>query len=391
MEKNLQEEEMKELEEEIDLAVDRLFVEKRKGENEVFLQKPHHDALISESPEEPAKGFDLFQTFESPAAVPPPPPAPPSYLKSMDQLEAHLLSLEWEITKEKLEKTQEAIKDLRNLLRQREDIGSVLGDMEYGLNQMMADENTIRPSMMKYLLEAKETIKLLLRGETDNEISIYKQLAFEGIQARFAALKDSTKTSQPVVPSPAERQGLDWIPVEREKWEEWFRQWNSFEERIEGVLVEIRQRLSHLEQGIGSRSPSGENRTSPLTDVTLFKSYGKVVGVESLKISKLFKIPLSFHEKYAHASKVRLKNDEVTLIDLKEVFPEESWIPEGVPKLVMIREGEQYKGLIVEEVLKRMTTSLEERREEGKPFLGVLQWTYQAHPVEVPILDLRRV
>ena len=36
MEKNLQEEEIKELEEEIDLAVDRLFVEKRKG----IVEKP---------------------------------------------------------------------------------------------------------------------------------------------------------------------------------------------------------------------------------------------------------------------------------------------------------------------------------------------------------------
>ena len=36
----LREEEIKELEDEIDLAVDRLFVEKRKGFNEPLVQEP---------------------------------------------------------------------------------------------------------------------------------------------------------------------------------------------------------------------------------------------------------------------------------------------------------------------------------------------------------------
>src|SRR5271157_1641589 len=109
----LREEEIKELEDEIDLAVDRLFVEKRKGFNEPLVQEPpglkpspepsfepippFEPVLESslEVSEKPEKDFDFEESF---AAPPPPLPSPPpSYLKSIDQLEAQLLALEWEI------------------------------------------------------------------------------------------------------------------------------------------------------------------------------------------------------------------------------------------------------------------------------------------------------
>jgi hypothetical protein len=81
----------------------------------------------------------------------------------------------------------------------------------------------------------------------------------------------------------------------------------------------------------------------------------------------------------------------VSLIDLQKAFPGESWGHGGALRLVMIREEEGYKGLMVEKVLKRLKGSLEERKGDGRPVLGIFRWNYQSHPVDVPILDLARM
>ncbi len=124
MEKTLQENEIKELEEEIDSAVDRLFVEKRKGHREILLQEPPSSSPSLESPEKPERAPDVAPaSIATPPPPPPPQPQPPSALKSIDPLEAQLLSLEWEITEEKLQGVQEEVRRLCDQFKQKADIG----------------------------------------------------------------------------------------------------------------------------------------------------------------------------------------------------------------------------------------------------------------------------
>ncbi len=388
MEKNLQEDEMKELEEEIDSAVDRLFVEKKGELSESLAQEP---LPRSAPPDIPARSVDL-EPASIPTAPPPrPQPQPPTYLKSIDYLEAQLLSLEWEITDEKLRKTQEAVTRLHEFLNQRADIGSVLTSMEGVLEQMVAGEENIHPPMIKFLLDAKETIKLLIREEAENEFGIYKQLAREGIEARFTSLMGRKESLSQAASSPPEEPVPEKPVTEWKRVEEVLTQWNGFLAKAEDVLHQIDQHLSQLEKKQPEPLVSSGQTKSPLMDITVFKAYGKLYGVESQKIIKLYKIPPSLEEKFAHRPKVRLRDMDVTLIDLRKAFPVESWQPEGMSKLLMIQAEGECKGLIVEEVLKRLMISLEDRGDNGKPLLGTIHWTYQAHPVEVLILDLKRL
>jgi hypothetical protein len=460
MEKDLREDEIKELEEEIDSAVDRLFVENQKGLGNSVLKGPSSSppSFEADRESEPAFRFEppsipippapagqskplsfegpdeLEQTFDfepSPVSVEPkpskepkplsfdtldeleesfdlepspvsapaesgPPPQPPPYLKSIDQLEAQLLSLEWEITHDKLQKTREEVGALRELLKQRKDIGSILGFMGSVLDRMISDEEKIDPASIKFLLDAKETIKLSFEKEGEREFEIYKQLAIEGIEARFRGLGNPMKplpelpSSSAVEPSsekaPSERTQAEWV-----KAEELLARWNHFYEKAESLLQRMDRRMCDIERG--SHAPAGGSGEGTLSsmDITVFKSYGKLYGVESLKVMRLYKVPASFEERYGDRPKVRVRDKVVTLIDLKKTFPEESWLPAETSRLLMVEEEGEFKGLIVEEVLKRIITSPSDRGKNGKPVLGLVHWNYRAHPVDVPILDIKRL
>ena len=309
--------------------------------------------------------------------------------------------MEWEISPEKLQKTREEVGTLRELLKQRKDIGSILGFMGSVLDRMIADEENIDPASIRFLLDAKETIKLSFEREDEREFEIYKSLAREGIEARFRGLGGAKKplgefaSSSPVEPrsekTPAEKAPAEKIPAEWKKVEELLHQWNHFFERAESLLQRIDQRFSELEKRSDAPPGGSLKETLPSMDITVFKSYGKLYGVESQKIMKLYKVPPSFEERYGDRHKVRVKDKDVTLVDLKKMFPEESWHPGETSRLLMIQGEGEFKGLIVEEVLKRIISSPSDRGKNGKPLLGLIHWNYQAHPVDVPILDVKRL
>jgi hypothetical protein len=216
MDKLTEEEDFKGLDEEIDNAVDRLFVENKGGmikstlvksplsepsmkpptlepSMEPLMEPPSLDpsmrspileptmkpSVLEPSMKtsllEPSYEFELEKNINLETSPPPPPPPTPSpspvpLLKSVEEMEAQLLSLEWEITDEKLKKTREEVLALRELLKQKPDMRSILNYMEEILNHMIKNEENIHPSWIKFLLDSKETIKLLMRKETDGEI-----------------------------------------------------------------------------------------------------------------------------------------------------------------------------------------------------------------------------
>jgi hypothetical protein len=314
-------------------------------------------------------------------------------------LEAQLLSLEWEISPEKLEMTRQEVDALKELLKGRKDIGSVLGFMGSVLAEMTADEQNIHPSMVKFLLDAKDTVKVLFERENEREFEVYKHLARDGIEARFRSLREAKKAgaerpAEPVSRRPVEPSS-EKVPVEWKRVEEGLNQWNRFFGKAESLLQRIEQRLAELERGNQIvPSPTG-GESLPVMDITVFKAFGKLYGVESQTITKLYKLPPSFGAQWGEHSKILLKDREVALIDLKKAFPGESWEPMGQPvvmsKLLTVQSEGKWKGVFVEEVVKRFSASPSERKENGKPLLGNVKWNYQACPVDVPILDVKRL
>ena len=438
MDKLMEEEDLKGLEKEIDNAVDRLFVEKKRGPAESFLMEsppveppskppvlePPVKAPVLESPapvlESPMKPHPLEPSIQPPVLEPSvkpsllepsyefeksfdlekslnPPPAPraPSgpipFSKSIEKMEAQLLSLEWEITGEKLQKTKEEVLALKELLKQKADISPILSSMEEVLNHMIKNEEDIQPAWIKFLLDSKETIKLLMRKETEGEIHIYKQLAHLGIEARFSCLEGmkDTKVIQPSLREGEVEESETSVPGEK-KIEEVSKNVNLFMKRVEEIFRTMQQQIFRLEETTRMPPAPPVEARSAAVNITIFKINEKLFGVESEKVFKLFKVPNTFQEKYSDQAKIRLRDFEVKMVDLKKALAIEGGRPKEQIRILTVKEDGEYKGFMVDQVLKKLSTLSERGRGAGGYFSGVIHITYQEQPVEIPILDLKK-
>lgn len=387
MDKVLGENDIKGLEEEIDSAVDRLFVEKTGGPAETISKPPQPP--VKEQPFRVEKDFD-FESTSAPPPSPPPPAAP--VFKSIERMEGQLLSLEWEINKENLGKTKEEVLALRQTLKEKPEVGSVLNLMDKVLDYMVKNEDKIRPPLVKFLMDSKETLKLLMRKEADSELNIYKQLAYMGIQARYSCLEE-LKEAKPERPAPGLREEIEssGISIKMENQiGELSKKMNLFLEKM-GELYQ-KMDLFLLKVDRGSTQPAEPPiaiRSVPI-NITIFKVEERLLGVESDKIYKLFKVPLDHQDRYVDQQKIRLKDFEVRLIDLRKVFS----IPKGSRKaeikILAVNEEGEYKGLMVDQVLERLSTQMETGGKYGEYFTGITHWTYQERPTEISILNLKK-
>jgi len=387
MDKVLGENDIKGLEEEIDSAVDRLFVEKTGGPAETISKPPQPP--VKEQPFRVEKDFD-FESTSAPPPSPPPPAAP--VFKAIEKMEGQLLSLEWEINKENLGKTKEEVLALRLTLKEKPEVGSILTLMDKVLDYMVKNEDKIRPPLVKFLMDSKETLKLLMRKEADSELNIYKQLAYMGIQARYSCLEE-LKEAKPERPAPGLREEIErsgiFIKMENQIGE-LSKKMNLFLEKMGELYQKMDLFLLKVDRGSTQRAePPIAIRSVPI-NITIFKVEEKLLGVESDKIYKLFKVPLDHQDRYVDQQKIRLKDFEVRLIDLRKVFS----IPKGSRKaeikILAVNEEGEYKGLMVDQVLERLSTQMETGGKYGEYFTGITHWTYQERPTEISILNLKK-
>jgi chemotaxis signal transduction protein len=124
--------------------------------------------------------------------------------------------------------------------------------------------------------------------------------------------------------------------------------------------------------------------------VMIFKVDEKLFGVESEKVFKLFKVPNAFQEKYSNQQKIRLRDFEVKMINLKKILALQGGEPKGEIRILTVKDNGGYKGFMVDQVLKKLSTLSERGGEMGEYFSGVIHSTYQEQPVEIPILDLKK-
>src|SRR4030042_3022240 len=381
MDKVTEEEDFKGLDEEIDDAVDRLVIDNKRGSGRSFsmespalktplksiieepslksptsepsmeslpmessMESPISEPLIQPSIAEPSmkpsflepsfefeleKSLPLEKNLDS-ETTPHPPSVLLQFSKSIDNEEAQPLSLEWEISEEKLKKAREEILALRELLKQKPDLASILSDMEKVLGHMLENEENIRPSWIKILLDSKETIKLLARNETDGEINTYKQLDYLGMEARFSSL-EGIEESKSVQPSLAKGEAIakaDHPLLGEKKIDDMSNKMNLFMVNVEEMFRTMKQQISRLEET--TRKPAAPPvEVKPKTvNITIFRIDRKLFGVVSEKVFKLYKLPSTLQKRYSSQDKIQFKDFELKMINLNKTLA----IPGGTPK-----------------------------------------------------------
>jgi chemotaxis protein histidine kinase CheA len=399
--KVLEENDIKVLEEEIDSAVDRLFVDKKGTPTETISMPPQsaHPPKPPETPKPPSppKAEQAFQVekdfdFESPAALPP--PAFPSS-KSFEKMEGQLLSLEWEINRENLAKTREEVHALRETLKETPEVSSILSLMDKVLDYMVKNEEKIQPPLVTFLMDSKETLRLMMRKEADSELNIYKQLAYAGIQARYSCLEE-LKDKGPERPVPSSKEEIEktHIIVKMDNQiGEISKKMSLFLEKLEELRKKMDLSVPKGQPVSTQPQPSGPItpvRSMPM-DVTVLKVEERFLGVDSTKIYKLFKVPSDQQAKYSDQQKIRLKDVDARLIDLRKIFSAHKGDRKGEIRILAVNADGECKGLMIDQVLEKLSTSMESGGKIGDYFAGIIHWTYRDRPIEIPVLDLKKL
>jgi hypothetical protein len=420
MEKIAGEEELKGLEEEIDSAVDRLFTEKnRKGS---FEFSPDRAFLSTPRPEEKkedrwsddltlgAMGMAPPLSVDTPLAdaMPPAPEPPrvsddsaepppvglPSFMRGLERLETHLLALEWEITRENLDRTQQEVLALLQTFRENPEVAAVLTLMDRSLSAMTHHEGDIHPGLVKFLLDAKETVKLLLSEEESDLIRTARQLACEGIDARFACLQDLGRQGTPLMGGPEAPAVREHEPVPGDgskhveetlgRLDELASQGNQTLERIEGLL-------SHL-SSLSTVVPRDKmGRAAEPVHVMLFRAGDRLFGLESERILKLYKVPDPFSRRFTHGTRVKMKDLEVRVVDLRKLFFLGDSPASGDVKVLLVKSGGEYAGLLIDQMVDTVSAQPEARVGQGDYVTAIVHWTWGGQPVEVPLLAPNRI
>jgi len=408
-EKLIIEEDLKGLEKEIDAAVDRLFVEKTGDPKKSATVIPPISSInetVLEIEKEGVEKEGMEKEVEWEMSAPEPeipltpvapiiPAASLSALRAnpLESLETQLLSLEWEITKENLRKTAKEVLELKDTFKKNRDISSLLNRMQSVLNFMIQNEEGIQPHRIQMLLDSKETIKLLLRDETEEEIEIYKRLGLVGMEARFLSLEEISG----VIPKPISESAVrkeENAPaslIGPELTEKIVGRMESFSAKLDEMMEKLTQHLSTHEESRKSQVTLSVHDNLIKTKVTVFKIGEKLFGVESHKVFKLFKVPLSLRENLNEFPTFRLQGFDVRMVDLENLCP----VPESERaeerQILILKGNGTYKGLLIDRVLNRLSGPVEQGETFDGHLRGMIRWTYQDLPIRIPILDLEKL
>lgn len=361
MDKIFDEEEIKGLEAEIEAAVDRLFVEKKEErKSRPIVEAPRGEFLLGKEDGLP--------------------------LKSLENLESQLLSLEWEVSKENLRKSIMEVEKLQSSFKENPETSSILSRMANLLHHMIENEERIEASLIKILLDSKETLKLLIRKDK-GEFEVYKRLAYAGIEARFNLLEEiSTQKIKRQVKNLTEKPFADsWM-------EEVTRRMDFFLQRLDEILQKMDRHLESHEKAKELSIREFQEKKPSSVKVTILKVGENLIGVESEKVFKLFKIPEPMLNRLVQLPKIRIQGFEVKMIPLKNILPIEEWGEAGEKQILMVREDGGFKGLVIDRIVNKLLVPIEKLGNtplEGS-LLGRIQWIYRDRPEEVPILDLSK-
>jgi len=370
------------LETEIDHAIDSLFVEKgqqSEGGPSASMQDLRESPPAStDTPPEMSQGHPPGRGLEREAEKPtaktgPVPERADRARRNLENLETHLLSLEWEISRDLIEKIISELSFLKEEHRNDRAVFQVADVMDKVAHLLSRDEGNITPENLRFLLEAKDGIKLLSDELKDRED--YKSMILSGILARYRLMHDQKRR-------PTEAQGDTRPDGEVGSIAK------ALQTLSDELKVEIRE-LGRIAQEFQQGRPA-EKVSEKGVDAVLVESCGRVFAIEKESVVRSVQIPYRMVRNVWRNSEIRIRGVRLPLINLFRLFKFKGKVEARERPVVLAKKGKRTLAILADRVLERTDIPLSSIR-EGKGLAYVRAVSSLGAGQTVYFLDLDRL
>jgi len=325
------------LEKDIDDAIDSLFVEKGVGEEKapsgamgMASTEPVESAEVKPEPrvqdprrEKPSPVQEsVSQRTDSPT-------------RNLENLETHLLSLEWEISRDVIGRVISELGFVKEAYRNNRAIFQVVEIMDRVAHSLIDDEGNITPESLRFLLEAKNGIKLLRDELKDKED--YKNMILSGILARYQLMQSQGETPDRGDHDSARER--DFATLARD-----------LKKLSRQLQVEIRQLGAITKQLQARRELSA---ASEMVETILVESSGRVFAIEKDLVLRSVKIPFRMVRTIWKDGEIRIRGTRLPLINVFRLFRLKGRVEPNEKTVVMIKKGGRTLAVLVDRLLQK--------------------------------------
>jgi len=171
---------------EIETAIDFLFVDQKKEKQRKEDEVVFNDIREEKTETKAAKPIPSSEKVETTGLG----IDPSKYFESLD---AHLLSLEWEIDPAVLKEIQTELELLSQTYKQDRSITSIIDTMINLVKKLIKNTDNITPDLMSFLRQSGETLKWLVKKKEESET--IRDLVSLGLRTKIDFLKKEGKQS----------------------------------------------------------------------------------------------------------------------------------------------------------------------------------------------------
>jgi hypothetical protein len=414
---------LSDLEKEIDSTVDNLLVKKGDKTKAVTqtknAQPPLEEAGMADQPS-PVSSSPVSPPPVSPSPVssssaPVTPPLSQDLQEKLEAVEAQLLTLEWDISSKHLNNAITHLQDLRNLSHMGDELEKVIILIQKVLYQLNVDESKLTPSALKFLQKSWKVVK----GMTDERFSLEidkgtlvreliaefqnlrmeesPQKEIEKIEARLPQEEHRVRGEEKVAKKPPAETHIPFAELDKfmNKIEQLLRVVNEEKKRLEGIQQEIINFKDDLQSTLHSgrdiqRTPKEKGiaeleerltreayrpsdlelprtMSTPSVSIVLFKASGVTFGLPEQQIIRSFPIKKWVSEFFIERGKVKLKNREIPLFNIFQVFKLKPSTEENPLVLLIKGRADRPAALIIDQAMSR--EEIEYKPIEEKPYI----------------------
>jgi len=400
---------LSDLEKEIDSAVDTILVEKGSQPSPVIQPQKNPPLLKNagriDSPSRPLSAAQP-QTMSSDAR---------DLQEKLEQVEAQLLTLEWDISSKHINNAITHLQDLRKLSNVGDELEKVIILIQKVLHQLILDESKLTPAALKFLQKSWKAVK----GMTDERFSleIDKVTLVRELIVEFQKLRIEEAPQEGVERIQAPQTLADRIVLGEERVVQQpsaeahipFAELDKFMHKIENlvrVVSEEKKRLETIHQEIinfkdnmqsklmGGRYLEGEPHkeevaeldqrlmkdpyrsselelqqtvSTPSLSAYLFKVSGVIFGLPEQQMVRSFPIKKWVSEFFFERGKVKLKNREIPLFNIFQVFKLKPSTEENPLVLLIKGREDRPAAVIIDQAITR--EEIEYQPIEGRPYI----------------------